>query len=579
MAHQREILEAIPQVAGAQPKVRPSLRFAFQISLGIHALMILMLFRMYSEYISQPIEPVQIIARASAPRETATPSFVAVPLVDEMLMNETEQDEPDDPVAVVEPLPQQATSFAAAPQLPFHQSVSVARRMTAPAALPPTKVELPTLAVTPIADARETVMAPPTTNPLARTETPHDIPIRVASRPVYGPRPQRPLGLAAMAEALGQEKQLRPASAFAHRHAGIRMPPENRTAIDRGLEFLARVQLDDGRWQFRNLRRTVDPNAERPSPRADAAATGLALLAFLGAGHDHVDGRYRRVVADGLDYLIRSQQADGEFFPLDGRPTSELTQFYSHGIAALALCEAYGMTGDEELRGPAQKSLDFLAGAHHTEPGGWRFLPGIDADAAAIGWQLATLRSGQLAGLTVDPQTMSTIRAFLARTRADDSRQSTPVASAVGMAVELHLGDAPTADRFRPVADELLAHLPEVSDAPDDSLTFAADSSQRNTYYWYYGSEAMYQLGGDDWNAWSQQLYPPLLKSQTQDGPLAGSWSPAQLAAGGPATSGGRLYLTAMNLLSLEIQNRNVPTAMSVAVPPQSATSPAKMER
>jgi hypothetical protein len=558
MAHQRETLEAIPPVAGAQPNVRNSLRFALQISLGMHALLILMLFRMYSEYISQPIEPVQIIARASAPREAATPSFVAVPLVDEMLTDETEQDQPDHPVAVIEPLPQQATSFDAAPQLPLHQSVSSARRQTAPAALPPTKVELPTLAVAPIEDARETTMSPPTT-PLPRTETPHDIPIRIASRPVYGPRPQRPLGLAAIAETLGREKQLRPATAFAHRHAGLRMPPENRAAIDRGLEFLARVQHDDGRWQFRNLRSTVDPYAERPSPRADAAATGLALLAFLGAGHDHFDGRYRRVVADGLDYLIHSQQADGEFFPLDGRPTSELTQFYSHGIATLALCEAYGMTGDEKLRGPAQQGLDFLAGAHHTEPGGWRFLPGIDADAAAIGWQLATLRSGQLAGLNVEPQTLSTIRAFLTRSREQDPRTPTTVNTAVGLAVELHLGDSPGADRLRPAADDLLAHPPEVGEPPDDTLVLAPDSPQRDTYYWYYGSEAMYRLGGDDWLAWSRKFYPPLIESQVREGKFAGSWDTTAPRDADAAATGGRIYVTAMNLLSLEVPNRQLP--------------------
>ena len=33
---------------------------------------------------------------------------------------------------------------------------------------------------------------------------------------------------------------------------------------------------------------------------------------------------------------------------------------YSHGICAIALCEAYGMTDDKGLEGPAQASLDFI---------------------------------------------------------------------------------------------------------------------------------------------------------------------------------------------------------------------------
>ena len=39
--------------------------------------------------------------------------------------------------------------------------------------------------------------------------------------------------------------------------------------------------------------------------------------------------------------------------------------FYSHGIASIALCEAYGMTGDKRLREPAQRAIDFIVAAEH----------------------------------------------------------------------------------------------------------------------------------------------------------------------------------------------------------------------
>ena len=48
---------------------------------------------------------------------------------------------------------------------------------------------------------------------------------------------------------------------------------------------------------------------------------------------------------------------------------------YSHSLAAIALCEAYGMTQDALLREPAQKSIDFIvAGRRTSDPvQGWEF--------------------------------------------------------------------------------------------------------------------------------------------------------------------------------------------------------------
>ena len=45
--------------------------------------------------------------------------------------------------------------------------------------------------------------------------------------------------------------------------------------------------------------------------QADTAMTGLALLVFLASGHTHLDGPYRDDVRRGLEYLMRTQAADG----------------------------------------------------------------------------------------------------------------------------------------------------------------------------------------------------------------------------------------------------------------------------
>ena len=62
--------------------------------------------------------------------------------------------------------------------------------------------------------------------------------------------------------------------------------------------------------------------------------TGLALLAFLASGHTHLDGPYRDDVRRGLEYLMRTQAADGNLggqaaavrvhvLPCDGRLCAE----------------------------------------------------------------------------------------------------------------------------------------------------------------------------------------------------------------------------------------------------------------
>ena len=62
----------------------------------------------------------------------------------------------------------------------------------------------------------------------------------------------------------------------------------------------------------------------------------IVLLALLGAGYDHFDGRFAWVVDDALHFLVRVQQPDGQLFPEDGPPAGQVARFYSHGIATLA---------------------------------------------------------------------------------------------------------------------------------------------------------------------------------------------------------------------------------------------------
>ena len=64
--------------------------------------------------------------------------------------------------------------------------------------------------------------------------------------------------------------------------------------------------------------------------------------------------------AEVSSFWSRTSKPDGDLYVSMDEESNRVVLFYSHSIAALALCEAYGMTQDANLREPAQKALDFI---------------------------------------------------------------------------------------------------------------------------------------------------------------------------------------------------------------------------
>ena len=342
-------------------------------------------------------------------------------------------------------------------------------------------------------------------------------------------------------------------------------------AIERGLAYLARVQSPSGRWSFQETGTNDESAAVIVS---DTAATGLGLLAFLGAGYDHYEGEYQELVGRALKFLSSRQQVSGDLYARQGGSSNQGIWLYSHGIAAIALCEAYGMTGDEALKPIAQRALDFIVKAQHPRYGGWRYSPGINSDLSVSGWQLMALRSGQLAGLEVPKQAIRRVHRLLDSTRdpnnstqyvynpwSNDARQALPdrlpntVMTSVGLLMRLYSGSDRSDARIRAGAEILLARLPNELRPTPRSM----QNPNRDAYYWYNATQVMFHMQGESWEQWRDSLYPLLTESQTADGPLTGSWDPFRPAPDRWANHAGRLYLTTMNLLSLEVYYRHLP--------------------
>jgi hypothetical protein len=323
--------------------------------------------------------------------------------------------------------------------------------------------------------------------------------------------------------------------------------PASEEAVERGLDWLAAHQSPGGNWSLNNFH----ANCKHPhcpdlgTVTSDPAGTGVALLPFLGAGHTHQGGKHQKTVARALRWLVEQQRVDGSWLaPGDARP------MYGHGIASIALCEAYGMTGDRKLRGPAQKALDYIIKAQHEATGGWRYQPNQPADTSVVGWQLMALKSGEMAGLSVPPKVFEGVKRWLASVEGNrpvggqfgyQSPTPAPAMTAQGLLCLQYLGARRDEPRMRAGTAYLLQHLPR----PD------GDTS----YYWYHANQVMYHVQGEPWKAWNGKLRDLLVSTQEKQGPVAGSWKPSDRRE----QPGGRLYATSLRLLMLEVYYRHLP--------------------
>jgi len=316
------------------------------------------------------------------------------------------------------------------------------------------------------------------------------------------------------------------------------------------LAWLASHQAADGRWISSahgagRETRTNGTDRQGAGAKADTGLTGLALLAMLGAGHTHQTGAHAEVVGRGVDYLIRTQKPDGN---LAGE--AEFYAFmYSHGMATLALAETYAMTGDKRLEKPLRKALAYTLAAQNLSSGGWRYQSRQTGDTSLLGWQLMSLKSGQLGGIATPERSRQAMVRFLNRVSSGERG---------GLASYLP-GERPS----RPMTAEALVCRQFLdlnvaglgSEAGDYLMGELPGQGPNNFYYWYYGTLATFQLQGQYWQRWNEAASVVLTRSQRTEGDTTGSWDPDEVWGG----YGGRVFSTSLGALCLEVYYRYLP--------------------
>jgi len=317
-------------------------------------------------------------------------------------------------------------------------------------------------------------------------------------------------------------------------------------AVLAALRWLARNQRPDGSWSLCGPYTGGVPQGFDN----ECAATAMALLAFQGNGNTHKTGPFKTNVIKGWNWLLKQQDGDGNFYH---EPHAH-QHFYTQGQCAIAICELYGMTQDKKYQDPAQRSIQFLLDSQSVE-GGWRYNPRGSSDVSVTGWIVMALQSARMAGLEVPQDHFDRVTRYLdsvqeqggSRYPYQKDGKYTLAMTAEALLCREYLGWT--------LHDERLVDGLDWITQPGHVIDYGP---RRNTYYWYYATQACFHVGGEHWRRWNKAMLAEVPRHQVPKGQREhGSWDPDEEDR--YEVHGGRLYSTCLQTYMLEVYYRHMP--------------------
>ena len=339
------------------------------------------------------------------------------------------------------------------------------------------------------------------------------------------------------------------------KESGANETTERATAL--GLAWLARQQLKNGSWAF--------DGDNKDDTDDTVAATGLALLPFLGAGQTHkpdkddTEKKYQKAVGIGLGFLVKNCPPSG---PNAGRMS---TNMHAQAFATLALCEAYGMTKDPVLKPYAQAALNYIQKAQ-AKDGGWADTADGKSDIAVTGWVVQAFLAARVAkDLVVDGRVLK--RAITFRDSVAGGKRKAEYGTTDN--TDAKPGTTPTATGLwcRYHIDAWSPSHPGTVEGVAGLMKNPPHGKPRDPLYLYYATWVVARYEGADWKDWNEGpknaegvrkdgMRDLLTGSQVRkDGATLGSWD----VDGEWGKRYGRLGTTALNALTLEVYYRYLP--------------------
>jgi hypothetical protein len=333
--------------------------------------------------------------------------------------------------------------------------------------------------------------------------------------------------------------------------------PESEAAVADGLRWLSNHQFPDGAWSFFH---STHPECHGQCNQAGvmpaggrSAATGLALLAFLGSGHTHQDGDYQDEVKNGVEFLLKNAKTQGQYMDLCPEVVAN-EKLYTHGLCTIALSELAALTKDSRIKSAAKSAVNFIVASQNPKSGGWRYMPyqvsKDPGDTSVVGWQIMALKSAKNAKIQFSDTSFKGAELFLNAVQELGgsqygydltSKTPSPSMTAAGLLCRMYLGW----DRKNKALQNGVKFLAATKPMPN------------NMYYNYYATQVMHHWGGEEWNEWNGIMRDQLVRAQLRvsDGHLHGSWNLADVHG----DSGGRLYMTCLCVMTLEVYYRHLP--------------------
>ncbi len=300
----------------------------------------------------------------------------------------------------------------------------------------------------------------------------------------------------------------------------VKIDEQTKQAIAKGLAKLKADQNANGSW----------------GKSGNTAVTSFALMAFMSNGHVPNQGLFGPEVAKGIRFLLASSDDKGYLAGVGGG------NMYCHGMATLALTQAFGMSADEEVRKVLLKAVSLIVRSQNPE-GGWRYEPSpTGADISVTIMQVMALRGAKDSGLNVPGDVLKKAVAYI--NRCHDVRSGgyryQPFAAgpgyartAAGVCVLQLCGDYEAKQIAKAV----------------EWMETAGNDEQHYWYGHYYASHAMHQVGGKKWEDYYGRMKTRLLATQKP----SGEWSDKYEANVGPQ------YQTAIAVLILSVPANYLP--------------------